>query len=58
MRLATSSDLPDGLITIRRDYSYADTLEAHLALDALEEARDILHREAARKAKRKRPRKR
>lgn len=53
MRLVTSHDIPDGLMAIRRRWTYADTLEAHLALDALEEAREIMRREAERNAKRR-----
>jgi len=50
-RLATSSDIPEGIVEIRRSYSFRDALHAHLVLDAL---RDIRRR--ARPRKRKPPR--
>jgi hypothetical protein len=41
-----SPDIPDGLVDIRRRWSFADTLEAHLALDAVEEAREAMRPES------------
>ncbi len=37
MRLALDQRLPDGLADVRQRWSFADTLEAHIALDALDE---------------------
>ena len=42
MRPATSPDLPDGLYTVRHLWQFRDLYEAHLALDALEDIREIL----------------
>ena len=39
-RLVASDFLTDGLSEIRHAWTFPDTLEAHLALDALEEVRD------------------
>jgi len=39
-RLVQSPDVPDGLYVIRRYWTYADTLEAHQAQDALEDMRE------------------
>lgn len=53
MRLVTSPDISDGLITIRRRWSFADTLEAHMALDALDDSREAVDRHAKKNAKKK-----
>ena len=42
MRIATSSDITDGLFDVRYRWSFSDLLEAHIALDAIEEIRDLL----------------
>jgi len=35
-RLVGDSRIPDGMAQIKREWSFADTLEAHLFLDALD----------------------
>ena len=50
-RLVISKDIPDGLADIRRFWSCRDVLEAHMTLDTLEAVRDIMRKEAERKAK-------
>ena len=40
-RVVLSSDVPDGLADIRQRWSFADVFEAHLALDAIEELREL-----------------
>ena len=42
MRPATSPDIPDGLYTVRNLWTFRDLYEAHVALDALDEIREIL----------------
>lgn len=53
MRLVTSPDISDGLITIRRRWSFGDTLEAHMALDALDDSGEAVRRHAEKNSKRK-----
>lgn len=53
-RLVVSQDIPDGLATITRDWSFADTLDGHLALDALEEVRAAHQEREREKAESKR----
>lgn len=36
MRIVVDPRIPDGLADIRRSWSFAETLEAHLTLDALD----------------------
>lgn len=43
MRIILDPRIPDGLTDVRRSWTYAETLEAHIALDALDE---IAHRRA------------
>jgi hypothetical protein len=42
MRPATSPDLPDGLFDVRHRWTFRDLYEAHVALDALDDIREIL----------------
>ncbi len=42
MRIATSHDISDGLFDVRYRWSFRDLLEAHHALDAIEEIRETL----------------
>lgn len=46
MRLVTSEVISDGLLDIRRRWSFADTLEAHMALDALDDSGEAARRHA------------
>lgn len=48
-RLVLSEDIPDGLIAIRSQWSFRDTLEGHLALDALDEGRESARKAAEKK---------
>jgi hypothetical protein len=36
-----SPDIPDGLADVRQRWTFADLLEAHMYLDALEDTREI-----------------
>ena len=53
-RLVVSTDIPDGLAVILREWSFADTLDAHLVLDSLEEVRDVQRAEARERAEQRR----
>ena len=53
-RVTTSKDIPDGLSDIRRHWSFRDLLDAHITLDTLEGARDVIRKEAEAEAARRR----
>ncbi len=36
MRIVTSPDFPDGLVTIRREWSFRDLYESHLVQDYID----------------------
>lgn len=40
-RIATSGRYSDGLMAVRYEWSFADQLEAHVMLDALDEIRAL-----------------
>jgi len=46
MRIVASDLIPDGLADVRYRWTFADTVEGHMALDVLEEAREQRRREA------------
>jgi hypothetical protein len=51
-RVIASPDIPDGLVEVRRQWTFADLIEAHVFLDAMEKIREIERARQASKARR------